>query len=94
METAARDFSIEIEIQAPLGLVWAIMRNVERWRELPPTVKSVRLLGSGPPGQESRSDPTAKAAAGDVAGDGSERIRSLSAVVSSRAAPGDVPARP
>ena len=42
------DFHIEVEIQAPLDVVWAVMRDVERWPEWTPTVTSLRLLDRGP----------------------------------------------
>jgi uncharacterized membrane protein len=42
------DFRIDVEILAPPDLVWAIMRDVERWPEWTPTVTSVRLLDRGP----------------------------------------------
>lgn len=36
-------FQIETEINASAELVWATMRDVERWPEWTPTVTSVRL---------------------------------------------------
>lgn len=36
-------FQIETEINAPADLVWATMRDIERWPEWTPTVTSVRL---------------------------------------------------
>jgi hypothetical protein len=36
-------FQIETEINASAELVWATMRDVERWPERTPTVTSVRL---------------------------------------------------
>lgn len=42
------DFRIQVEIEAPAGRVWAVMRDVERWPEWTPTVTSVRLLDRGP----------------------------------------------
>jgi len=38
-----RFFQIETEINASAELVWATMRDVERWPEWTPTVVSVRL---------------------------------------------------
>jgi uncharacterized membrane protein len=46
--TAMTDFSIEVEIQAPPELVWAVMRDVERWPEWTQTVTSIKLLDRGP----------------------------------------------
>ena len=43
-----RLFQIEIEIGASPDLVWATMRDVERWPEWTPTVTSVRLRTPGP----------------------------------------------
>lgn len=37
-----------IHIDAPLGLVWSVTQDVERWPEWTPTVTSVRLLGERP----------------------------------------------
>ena len=42
------DFQISVEINAPPDVVWAVMRDVERWPEWTPTVTSVRLLDHGP----------------------------------------------
>src|ERR1044072_9136329 len=42
-----RDFHIAVDINAPSKRVWEIMRDVERWPEWTPTVKSVRLDGGG-----------------------------------------------
>ena len=36
-------FQVETEINASAELVWATMRDVERWPEWTPTVTSVRL---------------------------------------------------
>lgn len=41
------DFHIHVEIQASPEVVWAVMRDVERWPEWTPTVTSVRLLDKG-----------------------------------------------
>jgi uncharacterized membrane protein len=41
-------FQIETEINASAELVWATMRDVERWPEWTPTVTSVRLRTSPP----------------------------------------------
>jgi uncharacterized membrane protein len=42
------DFHIKVEIDARAEVVWAVMRDVERWPEWTPTVTSVRLLDGGP----------------------------------------------
>ncbi len=43
-----KDFSIEVEIQAPPVRVWEVMRDVKRWPEWTPTVTSIRLLDPAP----------------------------------------------
>ena len=43
-----RDFARSIEIAAPVGTVWAVLSDGERWPEWTPTVTSVKLLGPGP----------------------------------------------
>ena len=48
------DFSITIEIQALPERVWAVMRDVERWHEWTPTVKSIKRFGAGKLGVGSR----------------------------------------
>jgi len=42
------DFQIDVQIEAPPDVVWAVMRDVERWQDWTPTVTSVRLLDAGP----------------------------------------------
>jgi len=42
------DFHSDVEIQASPEIVWAVMRDVERWPEWTPTVTSVRRLDTGP----------------------------------------------
>lgn len=42
------EFHIDVQIEAPPDLVWAIMRDVERWQDWTPTVTSIRLLDRGP----------------------------------------------
>ena len=42
------DFHIEVDIQAPPEVVWAVMRDVEKWPEWTPTVTQIRLLDRGP----------------------------------------------
>ena len=38
------DFNIAIDIDAPVDIVWSVMRDGERWPEWTPTVTSIRLL--------------------------------------------------
>lgn len=42
------NFRIEVEIQAPPDRVWAVIRDIERWHEWTPTVRSIRRLDTGP----------------------------------------------
>ena len=42
------EFSRAIEIAAPADRVWAVMRDVERWREWTASVTGIRLVGGGP----------------------------------------------
>ncbi|MGY1738273.1 SRPBCC family protein [Geodermatophilus sp. SYSU D00684] len=49
MEQSAR-----IDVEAPVGRVWEVLREVERWRERTPTVTAVRRLDDGPPAVGSR----------------------------------------
>ena len=39
-------FSTQIEIQAPVKVIWNIMLQVERWHEWTPTIKSIKKLGT------------------------------------------------
>lgn len=48
-------FQTEIEIKASAELVWATMRDVERWPEWTPTVTSVRLRTPPPLAEGSRA---------------------------------------
>ena len=48
-------FQIETEINASAEVVWATMRDVERWPEWTPTVTSVRLETPPPLGVGSRA---------------------------------------
>jgi hypothetical protein len=41
------DFRITVDIDAPPDRVWAVMRDVEHWREWTPTVKKIQLLDPG-----------------------------------------------
>ena len=43
-----RPYSTSIDIQAPPERVFDVMRDVERWHEWTPSVKSIKLLDSGP----------------------------------------------
>jgi carbon monoxide dehydrogenase subunit G len=45
---AVRDFAITVDIAAPPAVVWAVMRDVERWHEWTTTVTSIKRLDSGP----------------------------------------------
>ena len=47
-------FSITVEIQAPPERVWTVMRDVERWHEWTPSVKSIKRFGTGKLGVGSR----------------------------------------
>lgn len=38
------EFKISTHILSPPGRVWAVMRDVARWHEWTPTVKSIRIL--------------------------------------------------
>jgi carbon monoxide dehydrogenase subunit G len=41
------EFQISVDIQAPAAVVWAVMRDVERWAEWTPSVASIRILDRG-----------------------------------------------
>ena len=41
-------FRITVDISAPLGRVWAIMAEVERWPEWTPSITSIRRRATGP----------------------------------------------
>lgn len=43
-----RQFSISIDIAAPVERVWAVMSDVGRWHEWTPSVKSIKRIGDGP----------------------------------------------
>ena len=45
---AVRDFAISVDIAAPPPVVWAVMRDVERWPEWTTTVTRIERLDSGP----------------------------------------------
>ena len=40
--------STRIDVEAPVGQVWEVLREVELWPEWAPTVTSVRCLDDGP----------------------------------------------
>jgi ligand-binding SRPBCC domain-containing protein len=42
------EFKISTQILSPPERVWAVMRDVVRWREWTPTVKSIRILKGDP----------------------------------------------
>jgi hypothetical protein len=41
-------FQIDVQIEAPPDVVWAVMRDVERWQDWTPTVTGIRLLDAAP----------------------------------------------
>ena len=42
------DFHISIDIAAPADVVWSVMEDAEHWHEWTPSVRSIRLLDTGP----------------------------------------------
>ena len=42
------DFSISVDIAAPPDRVWAVMSDIEKWREWTASVKSITLRDPGP----------------------------------------------
>ena len=42
-----KSFSISIDIDATTDRVWRIMRDIERWHEWTPSVRSIRKFGAG-----------------------------------------------
>jgi hypothetical protein len=49
------DFQISVDIAAAPQTVWPVMADAERWHEWTPSVRSIRLLGTGPLGIGSRA---------------------------------------
>jgi hypothetical protein len=41
------EFHISVEIDAAQETVWSVMADVERWHEWTPSIRSIRLFGSG-----------------------------------------------
>ena len=41
-------FSIAVDIQAPPGRVWAVLRDIEHWPEWTPTVTSIQRVDRSP----------------------------------------------
>ena len=39
-----RDFRIDVEIRAPAGRVWAVMRDIERWPKWTQAVTRIRKI--------------------------------------------------
>src|SRR5690349_2547404 len=42
------DFATDIMVAAHPDRVWSVIRDVERWHEWTPSVKSIRIIGGGP----------------------------------------------
>jgi len=55
MAAQSGSFSIAVEIGAPPGEVWAVMRDVERWNLWTPSIKRIKRLDTGPFGAGSRA---------------------------------------
>lgn len=42
------DFKVTVDIAAPPRVVWAVIRDVERWHEWTPSITSIKRLDDGP----------------------------------------------
>lgn len=42
------DFSVAVDINAPMERVWAVMWDIERWPEWTPSIRSIERLDQGP----------------------------------------------
>lgn len=42
------DYQASVDIAASPDVVWSVMADVERWHEWTPSVRGIRLIGSGP----------------------------------------------
>jgi hypothetical protein len=42
------DFKVTVDIAAPPRIVWAVIRDVERWHEWTPSITSIERLDGGP----------------------------------------------
>jgi hypothetical protein len=42
------DFAVSVDIAAPPGVVWEVIRDVERWHEWTPSITRIKRLDAGP----------------------------------------------
>jgi uncharacterized membrane protein len=49
-----REFVAGVEISAPSAHVWSVMRDIERWHEWTPTIRSIERIDPGPSAVGSR----------------------------------------